>query len=181
MNILIETSLDNLYMCIFDKKFNLITKVNLEKIVKKTDVFFDAFKTLLNSAKLGILDIENIYVTLGPGSFSGSRIGLTFCRTMAQLKNNINLFVAPTHILFKSQLNNENEIKIKANKYSIFRVLGDKISLIPNDGNFHKFDYDKFEKNIKLYISFFKRVNQDELLDIDIIYGSDPQIGELKC
>lgn len=181
MNILIETSLDNLYMCIFDKKFNLITKVNLEKIVKKTDVFFDAFKTLLNSAKLGILDIENIYVTLGPGSFSGSRIGLTFCRTIAQLKNNINLFVAPTYILFKSQLNNEKEIKIKANKYSIFRILGDKISLIPNDGNFHKFDYDKFEKNIKLYISFFKRVNQDELLDIDIIYGSDPQIGELKC
>lgn len=181
MNILIETSLDNLYMCIFDKKFNLITKVNLEKIVKKTDVFFDAFKTLLNSAKLGILDIENIYVTLGPGSFSGSRIGLTFCRTMTQLKNNINLFVAPTYILFKSQLNNEKEIKIKANKYSIFRILGDKISLIPNDGNFHKFDYDKFEKKIKLYISFFKRVNQDELLDIDIIYGSDPQIGELKC
>ena len=181
MNILIETSLDNLYMCIFDKKFNLIAKINLEKIVKKTDVFFDSFKTLLNSAKLGILDIENIYVTLGPGSFSGSRIGLTFCRTMVQLKNNINLFVAPTYILFKSQLNNEKEIKIKANKYSIFRILGDKISLIPNDGNFHKFDYDKFEKNIKLYISFFKRVNQDELLDIDIIYGSDPQIGELKC
>ena len=147
MNILIETSLDNLYMCIFDKKFNLITKVNLEKIVKKTDVFFDSLKTLLNSRKLGLLDIENIYVTLGPGSFSGSRIGLTF----------------------------------KANKYSIFRILGDKISLIPNDGNFHKFDYDRFEKNIKLYISFFKKVNKDELLDIDIIYGSDPQIGELKC
>ena len=61
MNILIETSLDNLYMCIFDKKFNLITKVNLEKIVKKTDVFFDSLKTLLNSRKLGLLDIENIY------------------------------------------------------------------------------------------------------------------------
>lgn len=181
MNILIETSLDNLYMCIFDKKFNLITKVNLEKIVKKTDVFFDSLKTLLNSGKLGLLDIENIYVTLGPGSFSGSRIGLTFCRTMVQLKNNINLFVAPTYVLFKSQLNNENEIKIKANKYSIFRILGDKISLIPNDGNFHKFDYDRFEKNIKLYISFFKKTNKDELLDIDIIYGSDPQIGELKC
>ena len=92
MNILIETSLDNLYMCIFDKKFNLITKVNLEKIVKKTDVFFDSLKTLLNYGKLGLLDIENIYVTLGPGSFSGSRIGLTFCRTMAQLKNNINCY-----------------------------------------------------------------------------------------
>ena len=115
-------------------------------------MFFDSLKTLLNSRKLGLLDIENIYVTLGPGSFSGSRIGLTFCRTMVQLKNNINLFVAPTYVLFKSQLNNENEIKIKANKYSIFRILGDKISLIPNDGNFHKFDYDRFEKNIKLYI-----------------------------
>ena len=89
--------------------------------------------------------------------------------------------MAPTYVLFKSQLNNENEIKIKANKYSIFRILGDKISLIPNDGNFHKFDYDRFEKNIKLYISFFKKVNKDKLLDIDIIYGSDPQIGELKC
>ncbi|MDD1374617.1 tRNA (adenosine(37)-N6)-threonylcarbamoyltransferase complex ATPase subunit type 1 TsaE, partial [Metamycoplasma hyosynoviae] len=73
-----------------------------------------------------------------------------------------------------------------ANKHSIYKItLSDnlkKISmeLIMNENNYEKLNYDLFEKNIFTYLNFSKKVDKDNLLKEELIYLSNPQIGELK-
>lgn len=180
MNIFVETSLSNLYMCIFDSNNKIISKINIENVVKKTDIFYEQLNILLKIAKLKLFDIKNFYVTLGPGSFSGARIGLTFCRTVFQLSKKCNLYVTPTYKLFNTQLKT-NHVKILANKYRVFDIIDDNITLETNNNDYHIFDYDRFENNLSEYLLVFKKIERDKLLDVDVIYGSMPQIGEIKC
>ncbi|MDC8912017.1 hypothetical protein [Metamycoplasma hyosynoviae] len=189
MNLFIETCLDDLYLILFKNNGKIVSKIKLNDITKKTDIFFENLNYVLNEAKIQINEVKKIYVTKGPGSFNGSRIGFLFARTIAQISDS-ELFTIPTYILFYVQhllmSFPKSIINIKANKHSIYKItLSDnlkKISmeLIMNENNYEKLNYDLFEKNIFTYLNFSKKVDKDNLLKEELIYLSNPQIGELK-
>ncbi|EPL02798.1 hypothetical protein CP02DC14_1630, partial [Chlamydia psittaci 02DC14] len=70
MNLFIDTSLDNLYFLIFNDKYEIVKKTNIENVARKTDIFYDELEKILGNNIL-VKDL-NIYITLGPGSFMGS-------------------------------------------------------------------------------------------------------------
>lgn len=72
---------------------NLIIAVSknkeiIKKFIQKNDNnlstnFTSYIDDLLNDCNLSINDIEKIFVSIGPGSFTGIRVGLTFAKVLA--------------------------------------------------------------------------------------------------
>lgn len=48
-----------------------------------SETLFLLMEKLLNETKINIKQIQKVYVSVGPGSFTGVRIGVTFAKTMA--------------------------------------------------------------------------------------------------
>ena len=186
MNLFVETSLSDLYICLFTKNFKVVDKIHVPNLAKKTDEFFEHLDILLQRNKLELSNIKKVYTTLGPGSFNGARIGFLFARTIVQMNNACKLYVAPTFVLFKIQFliqGKKLDIKIKANKYSLYDIQFSnqqvQKSLINNDGNYDLLNYQLLEKRLRTYLNFFNYVNQSDLLNVELEYLSDPQIGEI--
>ncbi|MBC8373409.1 MAG: tRNA (adenosine(37)-N6)-threonylcarbamoyltransferase complex dimerization subunit type 1 TsaB [Planctomycetes bacterium] len=51
---------------------------------------------LLDSASLRPADVDELYVSSGPGSFTGLRVGLTVARTMGQMLSSLRCLSVPT-------------------------------------------------------------------------------------
>ncbi|QJG66478.1 hypothetical protein HGG64_02050 [Mycoplasma phocoeninasale] len=180
MELFVETSLTDLYFAIIDRD-KVIDEVRIKDLVKKTDLFYETLNSLLSKSNLKINDFSKIYTTTGPGSFSGTRIGFLFAKTISQISK-IKLYLCPTYKLFilQKQLLNSTEltVKIKANKYNIYEI---KIQpaitcqLIANDGNFDNLDYQLLKDNIAKFLSCFSEVSDSSSIDLE--YFHEPQIG----
>ncbi|ACF07539.1 molecular chaperone [Metamycoplasma arthritidis] len=185
MKLFLETSLEDLYLALIDKNNKIVKSIHIPSLVKKTDALFCEINNLFDNTNYSIHNIKAIYVTLGPGSFSGARIGLLFARTIAQVTN-VKMFVTYTYELFKKQLQLskkwENLVLIKANKHSQYKIdfHQDEITttLIENNNNYHAFDYKQFEAKTVLYLATFKEVKNP--MEIELAYLHNPQIGGLK-
>ena len=86
ISLFIDTCTSNLLIALFRDK------TLLKKVIKKNDsnlstVFTSTVDNLLNNANININDVEKVYVAVGPGSFTGVRIGLTFAKVLAWSKN----------------------------------------------------------------------------------------------
>ena len=55
-----------------------------------------AIKELLDSFDLTFKDIDEFYVTRGPGSYTGERIGLTIAKTLSVLNKNLKVYTTST-------------------------------------------------------------------------------------
>ena len=53
-------------------------------------------KELLAGESLGPADVDELYVSAGPGSFTGLRVGLTVARTMGQMVSSLMCVAVPT-------------------------------------------------------------------------------------
>lgn len=84
MNLFVDTTGKFLVVAIFDKNFILIDS-KISEIKNKADILPDFLGKILLKNKLEITEFTNFFINLGPGSFTGCRIGLTFFRTIAQL------------------------------------------------------------------------------------------------
>ncbi|MBG0730552.1 hypothetical protein [Mycoplasma sp. 'Moose RK'] len=84
MNIFIDTTGKFLVIAIFNSDFQLI-EGNVELLKNKADLLPIKIEEILEKNKIEISEIQSFYVNLGPGTFTGCRIGLTFCRTICQL------------------------------------------------------------------------------------------------
>ncbi|WP_427902799.1 tRNA (adenosine(37)-N6)-threonylcarbamoyltransferase complex ATPase subunit type 1 TsaE [Metamycoplasma alkalescens] len=183
-SLFIETSLEDFFVCIIEN--NLVTNsILIKNLIKKTDSFFSVIDEILLKEKTKLADLDYIYTTKGPGSFTGSRLGFLFASTNYLLQkeisnNDLEILLAPTYELFFKQ-QKKSIIYIKANKYKAYEIskkngsitinLSDQVHLA------NKFDYDDFIKNPDAYLSLFKKVNS--VLDEELVYASDPQIGGL--
>jgi predicted transglutaminase-like protease len=74
INLFIDTTQKHLNICLFQG-----IEINIRKSIPTnnnlTDVAIEHIRKLLKYAKVQPNQIDNIYITIGPGSFTGDRIG----------------------------------------------------------------------------------------------------------
>lgn len=93
MNLFIDTTNWSL-IYLLEKNDQIIASYEKRDIKKISDVAIDELKLFLAREKMTVRDIKNIYVTTGPGSYTGVRIGLAVAKTLKTLNNDYNVFVA---------------------------------------------------------------------------------------
>ncbi|AZG68604.1 hypothetical protein [Mycoplasma struthionis] len=182
MKLFIETSLDDLIITKIEN--NIVSDfLHIEKLTKKSDEFFNKLNTVIK--KEDRKNLKAVYVTIGPGSFTGARVGFLVARTLAQISK-IKLYVAPSYELLKTQkklLNQDwKKIVIKANKHNNYLIdlsfKKPKVSITNEIKEYDNLDFSLFKNNISLYLKSFKRVWN--LNKASLLYFHEPQIGKVE-
>lgn len=70
-------------VALYDDKIGVIGEINLYVKVKHSNVIMDAVDSLFKLSGLNIKDVDRIAVTIGPGSFTGIRIGTAIAKGLA--------------------------------------------------------------------------------------------------
>lgn len=116
ITLMIDTTCDHLSIGIVkDKKI-------IDRLVEKTnknqsEIFMTRVKTMLDDNGLTLQNVKEIYLTIGPGSFTGVRLGLAFAKTVAML-NDIRIRTVST--LFALAGIGEKEVYIDARSGQAF-------------------------------------------------------------
>lgn len=85
MNLIIDTSTRDFYIALISKDF--VEKRIIKDKSNHSKVMALEIDALLKNNNTSISSIEKIYIAIGPGSFTGIRIGLTFAKTIAFTRN----------------------------------------------------------------------------------------------
>lgn len=82
MTLVLDTSTDFLLMALLNGPS--ILAYRFEKLEKQhAEQMLPTLETLLYESKCPITDIQDVLVSIGPGSFTGVRLALTFIKTLA--------------------------------------------------------------------------------------------------
>lgn len=65
---------------LFDDKIGVIGELNLYVKVNHSAVIMEMIDNLFKMTKLSIKDVDRVAVTVGPGSFTGIRIGVAVAK-----------------------------------------------------------------------------------------------------
>ncbi|UVD81727.1 tRNA (adenosine(37)-N6)-threonylcarbamoyltransferase complex dimerization subunit type 1 TsaB [Mycoplasma iguanae] len=182
MHIFLDSSNEDLFIALYDDQQKCISffhEINLLKKVEKIPVFFEK---LLSKNNLKITNIKAIYLNLGPGTFTGSRISLVYARTLVQLTN-IKLFTTNTFSLIdKTNYENQN-IYIDAKGKKVYHAqmknnqIVSEINILEVNQNMiiSKLNFEDLKLSFKNYLDIFKE--EKDILAISPLYIKKPQIG----
>ncbi|MBD5423256.1 MAG: hypothetical protein HDR43_02050 [Mycoplasma sp.] len=176
MTLFIDSSQSIFAAAVFDNNKNNIYTCHVETKYKVEEII-NFFNNLPYFS-----EIKNIYVNLGPGSFTGSRIALLYIRTMAQVNSNIKLFASNTYKILSKQHKSSKlfflkKFYISATKNKSYCLEPNKISIVDKKHKEVQIDYKDIFNNFDKYLDIFI---QENLSQIKPIYASEPQIGEIK-
>ena len=146
---------------------NIETKYKVEEIIK----FFENVPNLHK--------IEDIYINLGPGSFTGARIALLYVRTLAQLNNKIKIYTTNTYSLLSS-LNKkffQRKFFIFATKNKSYLLTNKSVKVVNKHAKESQINYDLLLSNFDKFLNTF---TLSSLENLQPTYASQPQIGEIK-
>lgn len=146
---------------------NIETKYKVEEIIK----FFDNIPNLHK--------IEDIYINLGPGSFTGARIALLYVRTLAQLNNQIKIYTTNTYSLLSS-LNKkffQRKFFIFATKNKSYLLTNKSVKIVNKHAKESQINYDLLLSNFDKFLNTF---TLSSLENLQPTYASQPQIGDIK-
>ncbi|QJR44231.1 hypothetical protein [Mycoplasma miroungirhinis] len=181
MNLFYDTCLDDLVIILFDQHFNLIAFKKIDKLNKKVDVVPKLTKDILDENNLNINNIKSFYLNIGPGSFTGSRIAVTYLKTIAQILKT-DIYTTTSYLLINKQTKN-HIIYLKSSKYSCYEIILDQnknvisTSLIQNK-QIDEINYTDLIYNFSNYLDIFTKV--DNLENLKVMYFHEPQIGDIK-
>lgn len=134
------------YLTVVIAKDNeVIASFSSECFKKQSEQLFIVLEDLFNKANINRKDIEEVYISEGPGSYTGVRIGMTLAKVLCQIRK-IKLYTISTLKLYAG--NNEKTMVImdaRANRAYV--GVYDKGECILNDqiieiGNIDPKDYD---------------------------------------
>ena len=76
------------YLCIgIAKDHKVIYKFQQEAIKKQSELTIPFLQKALSEVNISLNDIDEVNVTIGPGSFTGIRIGMCIAKVLASMKN----------------------------------------------------------------------------------------------
>ena len=76
------------YLCIgIAKDHKVIYKFQQEAIKKQSELTIPFLQKALAEVNISLNDIDEVNVTIGPGSFTGIRIGMCIAKVLASMKN----------------------------------------------------------------------------------------------
>lgn len=111
----IDTTSKTCMYAIFDKDFNLKKTSYTPTNNNLVDMCVDILDQFLRDVGLNYGDLEKIYLNLGPGSFTGVRVGVNLAKTIWSVYQNIEVYGA-----------NALEILSCGNGFSILDAKGNK-------------------------------------------------------
>ncbi|AEM68943.1 tRNA (adenosine(37)-N6)-threonylcarbamoyltransferase complex dimerization subunit type 1 TsaB [Mycoplasma putrefaciens] len=149
MNLFIDTTNWKLIF-ILEKDNKIIDYLIIKDNKKISDIAIDQLKLFLYKNNLTIKDVGSFYLTKGPGSYTGVRVGLTIVKTLKTLNNNIKVYLINS-LLFQAGKNKVlSLLDARSNKYYLavydhFKVL-ENIKLVTEDELQSYFDkYSEFK------------------------------------
>lgn len=174
MKLFIDSSQKVFAVALFDEN-NQILRDKIVDTKYKVEEILNFFENIIE-----INDIEEIYLNLGPGSFTGTRVSLLYVRTLAQIKSTIKIFVTNTFLILKKFFKNnflKNKFYINASKSKSYKITKNKIQMVKKTKKEILIDYQWLFDNFSKIIDIFWEENVSKLTPI---YGAEPNIGELK-
>lgn len=158
----IDTHSDVIELILF-KNENIIAEIHSDASNRHSALIMPLFDQLFKSVSISVLDIADILVINGPGSFTGVRLGVTIAKTLA-FTLNIPIRVMSS-ILIKTVSNSEKGniwfIESEKNGYYVGEF-NDNDELLNDYFYVKKVDYESFKQN--------RRVIENVLLDYQKIY-----------
>ena len=149
----IETSSKNCSVCL-SSKGNLVTSFDLEdEAYRHSELLTSSIQNILSQNNIDVSGLSAVSVGIGPGSFTGLRIGLSVAKGLCY-PHNINLIGVSSLKIIANSVINENKniismIKDKGEHYYISKYSNDlkevvepKIKLIDRDYIFNILDDD---------------------------------------
>ena len=149
----IETSSKNCSVCL-SSKGNLVTSFDLEdEAYRHSELLTSSIQNILNENNLDVSGLSAVSVGIGPGSFTGLRIGFSVAKGLCY-PHNIDLIGISSLKIIANSVVKENKniislIKDKGNHYFISKYSNDlkeivepKIKLIDRDYIFNILDDD---------------------------------------
>ena len=195
----IETSSKNCSVCL-SSKGNLVTSFNLEdESYRHSELLTASIQNILNENNLDVSGLSAVSVGIGPGSFTGLRIGFSVAKGLCY-PHNINLIGISSLRIIANSVVKENKniislIKDKGEHYYVSKYSNDlkeiiepKIKLIDRDYIFNILDDDsvivvntdesnEFISNlVNAEIQVFKRT----ISSVDMISLSHKSLEEKK-
>lgn len=107
--------------------------------VKNTDVILTMLAEICSKLNMNLLQLEHLIVTNGPGSFTGSRIGVVICQ-MLNMANNCTIYPISTSLALVASANLGNgsysvvlDARMKEFYYAEYQITDSEISVIISD------------------------------------------------
>lgn len=86
MSLFVDTSYKSLFIGIVNNDF-LIDSVQIMAEANFSEILIPELDKLIKKNNIKLKDLDKLFVTIGPGSFTGIRIGLAVCKTLALTLN----------------------------------------------------------------------------------------------
>lgn len=90
----LDTCAGSLGIAIKTKEKTCKSEINAGK--KTAEELFPLLQSLCSEASVSLKEIDEVYVTKGPGSYTGERLGLTVAKVMATLNSNLKVYTGST-------------------------------------------------------------------------------------
>ncbi|MBX4210305.2 MAG: hypothetical protein K4H23_04110 [Mollicutes bacterium PWAP] len=173
--ILIDTTNKHMYFLLLND-WKIVESKTFKHLKFKSDSLVNELSFFLNKNNLSLRNIDELYVTNGPGSFMGIRASLMFAKTF-KISTNKKVFVASSFI-FPSNGFEDGDFYINAsgNTSYITQIKnGNSIEVLGSQNIESNYDYLLIEKNPKFFLSLFEEI--EFFNEIEPNYIKNPRIG----
>ncbi|AGR41864.1 tRNA (adenosine(37)-N6)-threonylcarbamoyltransferase complex dimerization subunit type 1 TsaB [Spiroplasma diminutum] len=92
MNLFIDTS-NNKLILILEKNNQIIDFLILNNQIRISDICITELTKFLDKNNVKVQEIENLYATKGPGSYTGVRVAISVIKTLKVINNKFNIFL----------------------------------------------------------------------------------------
>ena len=148
-------------------------KIILESKMKHSEIAMPSLDEIISRNNINIRDIKELYVVVGPGSFTGVRIGVVIAKTIAYLLNipiktitSLDLLVFSNESVIPGLYNVSEKNGYFIGKYDENGVLIDEIKYISND----EFDDLNFVVVKELnYENIYKHINEKDSVNPHLV------------
>jgi tRNA threonylcarbamoyl adenosine modification protein YeaZ len=108
ISLFLDTSNSKLTVAVIDEKSEVVKTFYSNEVKNELSIkVFEIIDKCINEASITAEDIDKIYVSNGPGSFTGIRIGVTIAKTFAWAKNKKIIPVSSLEILATTPVEDE--------------------------------------------------------------------------